>query len=98
MSSTFKLFINRNGMLCLEERGDRFVRQTGAREGVTFSLQLHTTIGWDTRGTFVDGFTARDVYKEARERNPTFDWRLIAEREGCKPLVLPARYDAWSGM
>ncbi|ODM71726.1 hypothetical protein [Bradyrhizobium elkanii] len=95
---TFRLFVNSNGLLCLEEKGDRFIRTAAAREGVTFKLQLHTNRGWDTRGEFTDGFTARDEYKRARERNPYFSWQLVAEREDCKALKLPARYDAWSGM
>lgn len=86
-----KLVLQDNGMIVLEETGDNFVR-TSAAKGVTFTLEYKSVQGWQAiSGHFEDEMTARQVLREA---NPRISWRLVAHKDGCKPLPIKK---GWKG-
>jgi hypothetical protein len=86
------LKVNRNGVICLETREPGRISSGIARD-LRFHIELHTNHGWQVRGEFTDPSTARQCFREQRQRNPSFRWRLVAVHEAGS-VKLP---DNWQG-
>lgn len=88
-----KLLVQQNGMIVLEVRGDRFVRQSAARD-LCYHLEYKSVRGWwKITGWFEDDMTARQCLREA---NPNIEWRLVARNDDGE-VVLPKNWQGYCG-
>lgn len=89
---TRSLRVQSNGWIVLETRSPGRISSGSARD-LIFNIQWLSNKGWINHGEFVDDLTARQCFREQRERNRSIRWRLIARNEHGQ-VVLPR---GWGG-
>lgn len=88
-----RLFVNRNGIVCLEAREPRSVTTSIAHD-VWFTLEYKANTGWYSFAPYTDAGTAALALREASKQ---FQWRLVANHTQYGRVVMPRGWKPYRG-